>query len=104
MVVPTAPSQGGTPTTGAGGVTTHGDPIWVELVATHGVKSAVFNVGYQNHKFRRFTVAAPAAGSTQGTVFDNEFSLLSIQGNEVTLQVGDDTPFDLRKGVSHQLV
>ena len=52
----------------------------------------------------RFTVTAPGPGSTTGTIFDNEFALLSIQGNEVTIQVGDDTPFDLRKGVSHQLV
>jgi hypothetical protein len=104
VVIPTAPSEGGTPSSGTGGVTTHGSPIYVELIKTIGVKEAVFNVGYENHKFRQFTVAAPAAGSTQGTIFDNEFSLLSIQGNEVTIQVGDDTPFDLRKGVAHQLV
>jgi hypothetical protein len=99
--IPTSPAEGGTPTAGP---VTHGNPIWIELVATHGVKEAVFNVGYQDHKFRRFTVTAPGPGSTTGTIFDNEFALLSIQGNEVTIQVGDDTPFDLRKGVSHQLV
>jgi hypothetical protein len=103
-VIPGGPSEGGTPSSGTGGVTTQGDPIWVELISTNGVKDAVFDVGYQAHKFRRFTVSAPAAGSTAGTIFDDEFSLLSIQGRQVTLQVGDDTPFDLHEGVEHELV
>jgi hypothetical protein len=77
-----------------------GPPIWIELVRT-GSTDAVFAVGYAHGKKFQFDVTAPDPTSVQGTVFDEEFSLLGIQNGGVTVQVGDATPFDLRPGVSH---
>jgi hypothetical protein len=93
---PTSPSQGGTAPVG-------GHPQWIELVSTQGSSSALFAVGYAHNKVYRFDVAAPKAGSAQGTVFDGEFSLLSIQDGQATIQVGDDTPFDLRPKTVHSV-
>jgi hypothetical protein len=93
---PVSPPPSGTsspPTTGAG-------PQWIQLKRVHG-RTAVFDVGYRHHKFRRFAVQAPPAGSQQGTVFDKIFALIGIQNHGATIQIGDDTPFDLTKGVSH---
>lgn len=78
-----------------------GPPLWIELIKTNGASDALFEVGYAHGKNFKFDVSAPAASSVQGTVFDNEFALLGIQGGDVTVQVGDATPFDLRAGVSH---
>jgi hypothetical protein len=94
VVIPSQPSQVTTPA---------GQPIWIRLVSTDGDRSATFDVGYPHHKFHRFKVLAPSARSTQGTVFDKIFALLGIQNGEVTLQIGDATPFDLSKGVSHSV-
>lgn len=89
------------PTTGA--AVTSGSPLWIQLISVQGTKSAIFDVGYAHHKFRRFQVIAPSPTSARGTVFDGEFALLGIQGDDVTIQVGDDTPFDLTHGVSHSV-
>jgi hypothetical protein len=80
-----------------------GQPIWIRLVSTNGDRSATFDVGYPHHKFHRFKVLAPSPTSAQGTVFDKVFALLGIQNGEVTLQIGDATPFDLTRGVSHSV-
>jgi hypothetical protein len=101
VIIPTTPSGGGQPTGGTHGQTTSGSPLWIQLVSTQGTHAAVFDVGYAHHKFRRFKVIAPSPSSSRGTVFDGEFALLGIQGGEVTIQVGDDTPFDLTRGVAH---
>lgn len=93
--VPTTPAQGGAPDASAG------PPVAIRLVSVHGDQSAVFEVTYRHHKTFRFDVAAPSATSSRGTVFAQDFALLGIQGQEVTLQIGDDTPFDLKRGVSH---
>jgi hypothetical protein len=93
---PVSPPPSGTsspPTTGAG-------PQWIQLKRIHG-RTAVLDVGYRHHKFRRYAVQAPPAGSQQGTVFDKIFALIGIQNSTATIQIGDDTPFDLNKGVSH---
>lgn len=93
--VPTSPSEGGAPPANLGA------PQAVRLIRVHGAKSALFEVTYAHHKAYRYDVLAPSASSSQGTVFAQDFALLGIQGNEVTLQVGDDTPFDLKVGASH---
>lgn len=90
-----APSQ---TTTGHG--TTQGTPLWIQLMSVKG-DQATFKVGYAQHKFRRFIVQAPKAASSTGTVFDNVFALIGIQNGQVTIQIGDDTPFDLSRGISH---
>ena len=93
---PTAP----TTTTPGSGNPANGSPIWIELMKTRG-RSAVFDVGYAHHSFRKFVVQAPKATSQHGTVFDKVFALIGVQNGQVTLQIGDATPFDLAKGVSH---
>jgi hypothetical protein len=100
VVQPTSPTTGGVPTTGPA---TSGSPLWVQLVSVNGTKSAIFDVGYAHHKFRRFEVLSPSPTSTRGTVFDGEFALLGIQGDAVTVQVGDDTPFDLSPRDTHSV-
>jgi hypothetical protein len=95
VTTPTTPT---TTTTGTG--KTSGGPQWIQLMSVHG-QDATFNVGYAHHKFRRFTVSAPKAGSTTGTVFDKIFALIGVQSGEATVQIGDGTPFDLETGISH---
>ena len=92
---PTSPSQGGAPTNG-----TTGTPLSIQLLSTKGEKTAVFRVDYAHHRFRKFTVKAPSASSTTGTVFDKEFALIGIQDGSVTVQVGDATPFDMSRGMA----
>ena len=75
-------------------------PQWIQLKRIHG-RTAVLDVGYRHHKFRRYAVQAPPPGSQQGTVFDKIFALIGIQNHTATIQIGEDTPFDLTKGVSH---
>jgi hypothetical protein len=79
-----------------------GTPVAVRVVSVTA-SSAVFDVTYAKHQVFRFEVPAPEPGSIKGTVFAKVFSLLGIQGHEVTLQVGDDTPIDLKKGASHSV-
>ncbi|HWC33206.1 MAG TPA: hypothetical protein VG650_00135 [Mycobacteriales bacterium] len=93
--VPTTPAQGGSPGT------SFGSPQAVRLLKVRGAKSAVFEVSYAHHKAFRYDVVAPSASSARGTVFAQDFALLGIQGNDVTVQVGDATPFDLKVGASH---
>ena len=93
---PSGGAAGGAPAVSAA----DGPPLWIELIRTSG-SAAVFDVGYAHGKKFRFDVTAPAPTSVQGTVFDGEFALLGIQNGEVTVQVGDATPFDLHPGVSH---
>jgi hypothetical protein len=97
-LVPTSPSTGGAVTQG-----TTGKPQWLQLIGTDGDSTATFKVGYAHHRFRTFKVAAPSSSSTRGTVFDGEFALIGIQNGDVTIQVGDATPFDLSKGVQRTL-
>ncbi|HVT65160.1 MAG TPA: hypothetical protein VHD81_08395 [Mycobacteriales bacterium] len=110
-------AAGGTDTSGSGtadggavppaaNVTPPGTPVSVRFVKvtsdSGGSAVAEFAVTYSRpHSVAIFDVAAPTAGSTEGTTFANVFALLGIQGGVVTLQVGDDTPFDLKKGASH---
>jgi hypothetical protein len=89
------------PTTGRGHGIPAGHPLWIQLVNTHGTKTATFKVGYPRHKFHVFRVGAPSASSQQGTVFGGEFDLIGIQDGEATVQIGDAKPFDLAKGVAH---
>lgn len=109
----TTPTTGGTttPTTGSTGssgsltgVGTNYVPVWVELVRVDGTKSATFVVGYTNGKRSRTVtysdITAPT--STVRTVFAKIFSLLSIQSGTATVQVGDGTPFDLKRGFSNR--
>jgi hypothetical protein len=95
---PVTPTQPTTTTTGKG--TTKGAPQWIQLMRVHGDRAS-FRVGYAQHKFRTFNVQAPKASSARGTVFDKVFALIGIQNGQVTIQIGDDTPFDLSKGISH---
>jgi hypothetical protein len=95
VTLPPAPT---TTTTGHG--TVSGSPLWVQLMKVNGDR-ATFRVGYAHHKYSTFNVQAPKATSQQGTVFDQVFALVGIQGGQVTIQIGDDTPFDLTKGISH---
>ena len=95
--VTTPPSTTTTP--GTGGKTV-GPPLSIQLMSTNGQK-ATFKVVYAQHKFRRFIVQAPSATSDTGTVFDKVFALIGVQNGQATIQVGDDTPFDLATGVSH---
>jgi hypothetical protein len=94
-------SSGGGATAPAEGVVPSGAPSAIRLVSIKGHTSAVFDVTFAKHKTFRFDVAAPKADSATGTVFAKVFALLGIQGGEVTLQVGDDTPFDLKVGATH---
>jgi hypothetical protein len=80
-----------------------GSPTFLQLVSTHGVKSATFKVGYHHNTFKRFVVLAPKSSSSTGTVFGTEFSLIGVQNGQVTVQIGDDSPFDLSKGVERRL-
>jgi hypothetical protein len=95
------PTDGGTQTTtpGNGGKTT-GAPLSIQLKGVTGQK-ATFDVFYAHHKFRKFVVEAPRPSSQRGTVFDKIFALIGIQNGQVTIQIGDDTPFDLSTGISH---
>jgi hypothetical protein len=79
---------------------TPGAPQWIQLMSVHG-STATFDVGYANHKFRRFAVAAPKPTATTGTAFDKEFELIGITDGTPTVQVGDGTPFDMKSGVSY---
>lgn len=94
-----APTPPTTTTTGTGKPAT-GGPKWIELMNIHG-RSAVFDVGYAHHSFRKFVVQAPTPNSSHGTVFDKVFALIGVQNGQATLQIGDATPFDLAEGVSH---
>jgi hypothetical protein len=96
VTTPTSPSS----TTPGTGKSTSGGPLWIELMRVHG-RSALFDVGYAHHSFRKFVVQAPTPSSSQGTVFDKVFALIGVQDGEATLQIGDATPFDLAKGISH---
>lgn len=104
----TSPTDGSTDGTTSGTGTTTGTgttssataPLWIQLMNVHG-RMATFDVGYAHHKFRRFHVQAPLAGSHQATVFDTVFALVGISGGQVTLQIGDDTPFQLATGIAH---
>src|SRR4051794_23291099 len=93
----TGGSTGSTSSSG-GGTTTHAPvyrPIWLQLRQV-SPKGAVFVVGYSNRhslKVLRFIVKAPTG--TTGRVFADAFSLLSVSGNEATVQYGDGTPFVL---------
>ncbi len=98
----TSPSTGATPTptptpTNSGGTGSSAGPHWIQLLSANG-QTAVFKVGYGNHKFRKYTVVAPKASSHQGTIFAKVFALISVQKNEATVQFGDDAPFILTKG------
>jgi hypothetical protein len=77
-----------------------GQPLSIQLMKTHG-QFATFKVVYGHHKFRMFNVQAPKPTSNTGTIFGKVFSLIGVQNNEATLQIGDGTPFDLSEGVSH---
>jgi hypothetical protein len=98
----------GTGTTSAANVIPPGTPTAIRFVKltvdSSGNQVAEFAVTYSGpHSVAIFDEAPPAAGSTDGTVFANVFSLLGVQGSVVTIQIGDDTPFDLRKGASHSV-
>jgi hypothetical protein len=99
----TQPTTGTTTTTPGNGGKTAGSPLWIQLMRTHG-RRAIFKVGYAHHKFRRYSVQAPTATSERGTVFDKVFALIGIQNGQVTLQIGDATPFDLTRGIAHNVV
>jgi hypothetical protein len=79
---------------------TGNSPHWIQLMGIHN-GMATFDVGYKHHKFRRFHVQPPAHHSTQGTVFDKIFALIAIHQGQVSLQVGDQAPFQLATGVAH---
>jgi hypothetical protein len=108
----TAASAPATPVTTAPPVTTPttppttpalGSPTFLQLVSTHGVKSATFKVGFQHNTFKRFVVLAPKGSSSTGTVFGTEFALIGVENGQATVQIGDSTPFDLSKGVVRRL-
>jgi hypothetical protein len=94
VVVTTPPST--QPTTGPAA----GTPLSIQLMNTHG-QSATFKVVYAHHKFRLFNVQAPKPTSNTGTIFGKVFALIGVQNGDATVQIGDGTPFDLSKGVSH---
>jgi hypothetical protein len=85
---------------------TLGKPVWVELVKVNGTKSANFVVGYSNGKkltTKTFNGILAPTGST-GTVFAKQFTLLSIQNGEATIQFGDGTPIDIAPGAANRVV
>jgi hypothetical protein len=97
----TGTTTGTTSGTGTTGTTSSANaPQWIQLMNVHG-RMATFDVGYAHHKFRRFHVQAPLASSHQATVFDTVFALVSVAGGQVTLQIGDDAPFQLVTGIAH---
>ncbi|HVV75538.1 MAG TPA: hypothetical protein VHC43_05830 [Mycobacteriales bacterium] len=95
--VPTSPTAGGGPSE------SFGAPKAVRLLRVRGDKSAVFDVFYAHKKVFRYDVLAPSSSSPRGTEFAQDFALLGIQGQEVTIQVGDATPFDLRPGATRNI-
>lgn len=83
-----------------------GRPVWVELVRVNGTKSATFIVGYSNGKrltTKTFSNVLAPKGTT-GTVFAKQFSLLSLQNGEATIQFGDGTPLDIAPGAANRVV
>jgi hypothetical protein len=95
---------GSVPTGSSGGAApdaTVGPPLAVRLVDVLGHTVAVFDVTYAHHKVLRFQVEAPPPTSAKGTVFAQDFALLGIQNKQATIQIGDGTPFDMKKGTSH---
>jgi hypothetical protein len=95
---PTAPAS--TPPTAPSAPPASGSPLSIQLTRTHG-QFATFKVVYSHHKFRMFNVQAPKPTSNTGTIFGKVFALIGVQDGEATVQIGDGTPFDLTKGVSH---
>ena len=86
--------------------TSIGHPVWVELVRVNGTQSATFVVGYSNGKkltTRTFSNVVAPKGAT-GTVFAKQFTLLSIQNGEATIQFGDGTPMDIAPGAANRVV
>jgi hypothetical protein len=86
--------------------TSIGHPVWVELVKVNGTQSATFVVGYSNGKrltTRTFSNVLAPKGST-GTIFAEQFTLLSIQNGEATIQFGDGTPMDIAPGAANRVV
>jgi hypothetical protein len=99
------PSTSGTGTTTTT-ATSLGRPVWVELVRVSGTKSATFVVGYSNGKrltTKTFSNVLAPKGAT-GTIFAKQFSLLSIQNGEATIQFGDGTPIDIAPGAANRVV
>lgn len=95
-------TQPTTPTT----TTSLGHPVWVELVRVNGTHDATFVVGYSNGKkltTRTFRGVVAPKGTT-GTVFAKQFTLLSIQDGEATIQFGDGTPLDIAPGAANKVV
>jgi hypothetical protein len=83
-----------------------GHPVWVELVRVDGTHSATFVVGYSNGKrltTRTFRNVLAPKGST-GTIFAKQFTLLSLQNGEATIQFGDGTPLDIAPGAANKVV
>lgn len=102
-VVGTSPTPTPTPTQTTPTSGPLGSPVYVQLLSTKGTSSAKFRVGYHHHKFKQFDVQAPAAGSSSGTVFGNDFALLSVKRGVATVQIGDGPPFELAPGVARQI-
>jgi hypothetical protein len=100
---PTEPvTQPTTPTA----TTSLGHPVWVELVRVNGAHDATFVVGYSNGRkltTRTFRGIVAPKGST-GTVFAKQFTLLSVQNGEATIQFGDGTPLDIAPGAANKVV
>jgi hypothetical protein len=101
VIAPTAPTTPAPPVTSPPPTNpAAGNPLSIQLTKTHG-QFATFKVVYAHHKFRLFNVQAPKPTSNTGTIFGKVFSLIGVQNGDATLQIGDATPFDLTKGVSH---
>jgi hypothetical protein len=80
-----------------------GTPVYLQLLSTKGTRSADFRIGYHHHKFKQFNVDAPSPGASSGTVFGNDFALLSVKNGVATVQIGDGPPFELSPGVARQI-
>jgi hypothetical protein len=96
------PTTGGTGT--GNGPAASFAPVWVELVAVKGTKSATFVVGYSNGKKAKTVQYAHVAAPSDSlrTTFAGVFALLSVQDGTATVQFGDGTPFDLAPGFGNR--
>jgi hypothetical protein len=96
--IPTPTPTQTTPTSGP-----LGTPVYLQLLSTRGTRTAKFRIGYHHHKFKQFNVDAPSPGASSGTVFGNDFALLSVKNGVATVQIGDGPPFELSPGVARQI-
>jgi hypothetical protein len=102
-------TAGGHHANGGGGTITESStppayaPIWIELVSIKG-RIANFVVAYSNGKSTKTVgyVNVKSPTNSLRTDFGRVFALLGVHPTFATVQFGDGTPFDLRKGFANR--